>query len=265
MPTARPSIRARAGVIEAISITEDSARVPPTPAPTPSTAISSGKPAATRVPSMTSSTAAATARPMISAAPKIEERSCRISLEKSTSTPAASGPAAMDWMSARWPVVSESVCPVKVTCATAVEPSAEMKRMSSEAPAWRLANSSSTRPAARSLAPASSFASAAGSAAVFSSMVFCPATILAWFVSISFWPAANVAPFVSSSACPARHCARPAEIFAATASSLVRLADKLPGPGIQLLLGCRQPCCPGLELRLPGIQGFLPGGQLLGT
>ena len=52
MPTARPSISASIGEMELMSTTPLRAKVPPTPTATPISAISSGSPAATRVPSM---------------------------------------------------------------------------------------------------------------------------------------------------------------------------------------------------------------------
>ena len=242
---------------------EDSARVPPTPAPTPSTAISSGSPAATRVPSMISSTAAATARPMTSAAPKSEERSCRISLEKSTSTPAASGPAAMDLMSARCAVVSASVEPLKVTCATAVDPSREMKRMPSEAPAWRAAKASSASPVARSLAPCSSLASASGICAAFSSRVFCPATSFAWFSSMVFCPAASLAALASISAWPGAKLRLPVGDLGRRGIQLGPAGGKFLGPGVELGLGGGQLGGAGLEFLLLGVERLLPGGEFL--
>ncbi len=87
MPTARPSISARAGVALFMSTHWVSAMAPPTPTPTPTRAISSGSPAASRPPSITRSTTAATAIPMASVAPTTLEMSCTIAWEYSMLTP----------------------------------------------------------------------------------------------------------------------------------------------------------------------------------
>ncbi len=73
-------MRASMGEMELMSNRPERANVTPTPTPTPMMAISSGRPAAIRVPSMMISTRAATAMPMISAAPKSSEMSSVISL-----------------------------------------------------------------------------------------------------------------------------------------------------------------------------------------
>ncbi len=64
MPTARPSITASIGVVELIGPSTVAANRSPIEAPTPSSAFSSGSPAATREPRVRTSTTSATSRPM---------------------------------------------------------------------------------------------------------------------------------------------------------------------------------------------------------
>ena len=72
MPTARPSIRASEGVIVLRSLNTVNATAPARPTPTPSSATSSGRPAAMRLPSVMTSTTSATVRPSTSPGPTSE-------------------------------------------------------------------------------------------------------------------------------------------------------------------------------------------------
>ena len=134
------------------------ANVPPTPTATPTTAISSGSPAAIRVPSMMIRTRAATAMPMISAVPKSSEMSSLISLLGSAVTLAAETSLTMSWTSWRTSGLRPLMEVLNWTCAIAALPSSETKRRPFEASSWRAPRASLASPASSSWVPASSFA-----------------------------------------------------------------------------------------------------------
>ena len=98
--------------------------------PTPTSALSSGSPAATNVPSMTTSTIPATRTPTASAVPPSEMEPWAISAEKSTVTPC--GVEASTAASTASFVASGISCcgSSKATVPTAVEPSVETMRIS---------------------------------------------------------------------------------------------------------------------------------------
>src|SRR3954451_22638474 len=68
MPTARPIISARVGVVEETVATDATTRIPANVMPTPRPAVSSGRPAASNETKVTASTTKATATPISSVA-----------------------------------------------------------------------------------------------------------------------------------------------------------------------------------------------------
>ena len=88
MPTARPSIRARTGAVALSSTKPVSVVMPAIPTPTPTNAVSSGRPAAMTEPNITTRMTAAAATPKSSPAPP---DSCSVAAtpENSTCSPAS--------------------------------------------------------------------------------------------------------------------------------------------------------------------------------
>ena len=71
MPTARPIIKASVGVVEEIVATDATVRIPPMVMPTPSTAATSGRPAARNEAKVIARTAKASSTPSSSVTPML--------------------------------------------------------------------------------------------------------------------------------------------------------------------------------------------------
>ena len=89
---------------------------PATPTATPSSAFTSGNPAAVNERSITSSTMAATTTPMISPGPMIELVSCDISSEKVVVMPWSDSPSALAMTASRSSIATLCISSAKRIC-----------------------------------------------------------------------------------------------------------------------------------------------------